>query len=631
MKKIYELAKELGIKSKDIIDVLRKNNINVKSHMSSLDEKTIEFVMEQLTSFEKVEEAPVKVFSIITLSELATRIKVDPNEVIKKLIETGQSVSLNQNLTEEQIELIGKLFNKKIEVSSIFDDDALYQFQYESKIEDLSPRAPIVTIMGHVDHGKTTLLDTIRKTNIASKEAGNITQHIGAYTVSLNKANITFLDTPGHEAFTLLRARGAKVTDIVVLIVAADDGVMPQTIEAINHAKAANVPIIVAINKIDKNNANIERTKKQLSELDLIPEEWGGKTIFVEISAKKGIGIDELLEMIVLQAELLELKANKTIPAKGTIIEAKLDRLKGPVATVLVQDGVLKISDSFICGMTYGKVRAMINDRGERVKIAFPSQPVEILGFSDVPIPGNRFIVLNDERKIKEIIEKRNELMKAKSTQTKHVSLKDLYEDMKKKKIKKLNIILKTDVAGSLEVLSNLLVQFSNPEIEIAIIHAATGDINESDVVLASASDAIIIGFNVKCTEKSKTLASSENVEIKLYKVIYEVIEDMKSAIEGLVVKKEEQKEVIIGKCEIKQLFSTPQGVALGVLVTEGKITRSANARVIRNNTTIYTGKIISLRRFKEDVKEVLAGYECGVMIDGLKDVKEHDLLEIFM
>jgi translation initiation factor IF-2 len=490
----------------------------------------------------------------------------------------------------------------------------------------LVPRAPIVTVMGHVDHGKTTLLDAIRKTHIAEKEIGAITQHIGAYKVKLEKGEVVFLDTPGHAAFTSLRARGAKVTDIIVLVVAADDGIMPQTVEAINHARAAQVPIVVAINKIDRPNAKSVKVKQELMKYDLTPEDLGGKTICVEVSATKGIGIDNLLEMLLLEAELLELKADPSKPGRGTIIEASMDKRKGAVATVLVQDGTLKIGDIFVAGLKSGKVRAMTDEKGKSLVQALPSTPVEILGFSDVPYAGDSFEVVLDEKTSQEIIFERKAQYKKKP---RTVTLGNLYEEIQAG-VKELKIIIKADVRGSIDALSSTLENLSNEKVMVRLIHRATGDVNESDVVLASASQAIIIGFNVGIEEGAKEMAGKQGVDVRFYQVIYNALNDVKNAMSGML--EPVYRDVFTGRAEVRQVFTLPSGKKIaGCYVLRGKIVRGAKANIMRGKEKVFEGKVTSLKRFKDDVHDVQEGYECGIGIEGFNDLKEYDLIEIFI
>ena len=565
----------------------------------------------------------------ITVAELAKAMGVKTGELIKKLISLGVMATINQPLDYETAALVASEFDYEVKKVGFIEEEILKPLP--DKPEDLKPRPPVVTVMGHVDHGKTSLLDAIRHTNVTSQEAGSITQHIGAYYVSLDKGDIIFLDTPGHEAFTAMRARGAQVTDVVVLVVAADDGVMAQTKEAINHAKEAGVPIVVAINKIDKPNARPERVKQELAELGLVPEQWGGDTLFAEISAKKRIGIEELLEKILLQAEILELKANPKKPARGVVIEARLDRGKGPVASVLIKEGTLKIGDHFICGLHYGKIRAMFNDKGQRVTSAGPSIPVEIYGLSGVPEAGDHLVVVKNEKIAKEISYHRKQKQREASlVKAGKVSLEDLYHRFKEGEIKELKLIIKADVQGSVEAIGDALQKLSTNEIRINIIHASTGAITESDVMLASASNAIIIGFNVRPSGKVQEISQHEKVDIRYYNVIYQMISDIQNAMAGML--EPEYQEKIQGRAEIRQLFKVPKvGMVAGCYVTEGKIERGGKVRIVRDGAVVYDGKISSLKRFKEDVKEVIAGYECGMCFENFQDMKEGDVLEAYL
>lgn len=574
-------------------------------------------------------ERKIKIYETIQVSELAKLMGVKVGELIKKSLQMGMPVTANQSIDADTAAILADEFGYQVEKAPI-EEEILLQYTPPSP-EELKPRPPVVTVMGHVDHGKTTLLDAIRKTDVASKEAGGITQHIGAYTVTLEDGRmITFIDTPGHEAFTSMRARGAQVTDIVILVVAADDGVMEQTIEAIEHARAAKVPIVVAINKIDKPEANPERVKSQLAELGLIPEEWGGDTLMVNISARNKIGINELLELVLLQAEMLELKAAYERPARGRIIESKLDKGRGPVATVLVQEGTLKEGDIFIAGLTYGRVRAMFDSYGKRVKTATPSIPVEVIGFEELPQAGDDFIVIGDEEKARKIAEYRQrKAREAEAAKEVKISLEKIFEKLKEGELKELNIVLKADTQGTLEALQTSLKKLSTEKVKINIIRAGIGAISESDIMLASASEAIVIGFNVKPTSQAKDLAKREGVDVRFYDVIYQVLDDVKKAMTGLLEPK--IVEEIKGVAEVRATFKIPKvGVVAGCYVKEGVISRNHNIRVIRDGIVIYTGKIASLKRFKEDVKEVMAGYECGLKIEGFNDVKEGDILETF-
>ncbi len=565
-----------------------------------------------------------------TVKEFADAIGHKVPEVIKKFMDLGYMPTINQPVDMDAAILVADNFSVKIEFASSEQLDVI-EAVVEGK-EDLVPRPPVVTIMGHVDHGKTSLLDAIRVTKVTETEAGGITQHIGAYKVSLQGKYITFLDTPGHEAFTALRARGAKVTDIVVLVVAADDGVMPQTIEAIDHAKAAKVPIVVAVNKIDKPEANLQRVRQELAEHGVVSEEWGGQNIFVEVSAKKRIGIERLLEMILLQSDIMELKANPNRPAKGTIIEAKLDRGRGPIATVLIQSGSLKVGDAFVAGGTSGKVRALIDDTGKKIHQAGPSTPVEVIGFAEVPTSGDIFSVVEDERKARQIALIRLQKQKG-SDIIKHpkLTLDELYAKIKEGQIRDLNIVLKGDVQGSVEAIKSAFEGITHAEVKVNVIHASVGGINESDVMLAAASNAIIIGFNVRPETKAAQLAEKEGVDLRLYNIIYEAIENVKKALEGML--EPTIKEKVMGRAEVRQTFSVSRlGTIAGCHVIDGVMLRSSDGiRVIRENIVVYQGRIASLKRFKEDVREVATGYECGIMIENFNDLKSGDILENFV
>jgi len=581
------------------------------------------------------EPAPVIVKHIIldgptTVVELAHLMNRKAADLIKKLFDLGVMATINQVLDMDTIILLGQEFGTTIE-PRITKEEMLSQVTDEPDDPSLlQERPPVVTIMGHVDHGKTSLLDAIRKANVQASEAGGITQHIGAYQVVVNDKKITFLDTPGHEAFTAMRARGAQVTDIAVLVVAADDGVMPQTVEAVNHAKAANVPIIVAINKIDKEGANPDRIKQELTEHGLVPEEWGGETIFVEVSAKTHKNLEELLEMILLVAEMQDLKANPERKAKGVVIEAKLDKGRGPVATVLVQNGTLNTGDYVIAGMTQGRVRAMNDERGRTVKKATPSTPVEIIGLSEVPQAGDIFQVVEDERLAKQIVSERSAVKREEAIHSKtRISLEDLFQQIKTGEVKDLNIIIKADVQGSIEALKGSLEKLSNDEVRVNIIHHGVGGITETDVDFAAASNAIIIGFNVRPDVNARKKAEHQQVDIKLYRVIYNAIEDVKSALSGLL--KPELKEVVVGHAEVRQVIKVPKvGSVAGAYVTEGKIFRNSQCRITRDGIIIYEGSIGSLRRFKDDVKEVAAGYECGIGFENFNDIQVGDQIEAY-
>ena len=564
----------------------------------------------------------------VTIQGLANRLQVDPAVVIKKLIELGVMATLNQVVDADTAALIAQKFgaNVEIEKSEATLEAALGETEDDEAALEMKP--PVITVMGHVDHGKTSLLDAIRQTNVIATEAGGITQHIGAYQVELRGKRITFLDTPGHEAFTSMRARGAQVTDIAVLVVAADDGVMPQTIEAINHAKAAGVPIVVAINKIDKPQANPERVKQQLTEYSLVAEEWGGDTICVPVSAHTREGLEHLLEMLLLVAEMEELKSNPNRAARGTVIDARLDKGRGPVATVLIQKGALHVGDYTLAGTAYGRVRAMLDFKGRRVKKAFPATPVEILGLSEVPNAGDPFYVLPDEKLARQIVEERvKQRRQQDNVNPEKVTLEDLFKQIRQGKIKELNLVVKADVQGSVEALLQALSKLGTDEVRLKIIHSGVGAVTENDVMLASASKGLIIGFNVRPEVNAKMTADMQQVEIRLYRVIYEIIDDVKAALEGLL--EPELREIVSGRAEVRDTFSIPKiGVISGCYITEGKMVRNGKVRVIRDGVVIYEGSIASLRRFKDDAKEVSQGYECGIGLDKFQDVKQGDILE---
>ena len=678
--RVYEYAKEIGKQSKDIIKVLRESEIEVSNHMSMLTEEglakldSIFKAKKEKPKAEKVAsnqnqsdtkkhkkkknkkeknkksnkqqpaiiEAPTEetisedtilVRDGMTVGELSEVLSVNSTELIKKLfMELKIMANINQSLTLEQIELIAMDYGKEIqEEVEINKEDLDLYFEVEDEEKNLRERAPIVTIMGHVDHGKTTLLDTIRNTRVTAGEAGGITQHIGAYQVRTKDKKITFLDTPGHAAFTTMRARGAKITDVTILVVAADDGVMPQTIEAINHAKAADVPIIVAVNKMDKPQANPDRVMNELVEYGLISEEWGGDTIFVPISALKGEGIDELLENILLVTEMQELKANPNRLALGTVIEAKLDKGRGAVATLLVQNGTLNVGDPLVVGNTYGRVRAMINDRSKNIHAAKPSTPVEITGLQDVPNAGDRFVVFGDEKTARQIGEKRQQQYIETTRQANSaVSLDTLFEQMKQGEMKDLNIIIKADVQGSVEALAMSLAKIDVEGVNVRIIHTGVGAINESDITLAVASSAVVIGFNVRPDNNAKQMAATEQVDIRLHSIIYKVIEEIEAAMTGLL--DPEFVEKVIGLAEVRQVYKVSKiGTIAGAYVTEGKVSRDGKVRVIRDSVVIYEGEIDTLRRFKDDVKEVQSGYECGMTVENFNDIKEGDVFEVYI
>ncbi|RIL74496.1 translation initiation factor IF-2 [Staphylococcus devriesei] len=705
-KRIYEYAKELNVKSKEIIDELKKMDVEVSNHMQALEDDQIKVLDKKFKPQQsgnnnakqntqnnhqkqqsnnnnnknnnkqnnkgnsniknnngnknnknnknnsnnknnknnkkgknnnkqatEPKEMPAKITyeEGITVGELADKLNIESSGVIKKLFLLGIVANINQALDEETLELIADDYGVEIEKEVVVNEEDLsIYFDDEENDPDAIERPAVVTIMGHVDHGKTTLLDSIRHTKVTAGEAGGITQHIGAYQIENAGKKITFLDTPGHAAFTTMRARGAQVTDITILVVAADDGVMPQTIEAINHAKEANVPTIVAVNKIDKPTANPDRVMQELTEYGLIPEDWGGETIFVPLSALSGDGIDDLLEMIGLVAEVQELKANPDKQAVGTVIEAELDKSRGPAASLLVQNGTLHVGDSIVVGNTYGRVRAMVNDLGQRIKSAGPSTPVEITGINDVPLAGDRFVIFKDEKQARRVGEARHEASVIQQRQeSKNVTLDNLFEQMKQGEMKDLNVIIKGDVQGSVEALAASLMKIDVEGVNVRIIHTAVGAINESDVTLANASNGIIIGFNVRPDAGAKRAAEAENVDMRLHRVIYNVIEEIESAMKGLL--DPEFEEQVIGQAEVRQTFKVSKvGTIAGSYVTEGKITRNAGVRIIRDGIVLFEGELDTLKRFKDDAKEVAQGYECGITIEKFNDIKEGDTIEAF-
>lgn len=696
--RIYELAKELNVSSKELINILKTEfNVDVKNHMSVLSDEDSELIKEYLEikddtkeksnndseisfkSIEKNEEKQdivqeyedimieqidklsqksknknknkkqfnfkneksvvdenkvddiIEIGKTISVKELSQKINKSTADIIKNLMFLGLMVSINQEIDFE----IAKKLCEKYEIECIQKSSEAEEEKYKSievkevDVKNLSKRPPIITVMGHVDHGKTSLLDFIRKTNVTQKEAGGITQHIGAYKVQINDEIITFIDTPGHEAFTQMRARGAKVTDIVVLVVAADDGIMPQTVEAINHCKSAGVPIIVAVNKIDKPEANVDKVKQELTEHEIVAEDWGGDTVFVSVSAKTGQGIDELLEMIILTADIQELKANKKANPQGTVIESKLDKGKGPLATLLVQDGVLKVGNSVVVGNTYGKIRAMYDENDNVIKEAGPSIPVLVLGLNEVPDAGDKFEFVKDEKVARQISDERKQQIKDNQNNNSKISLETVYSQIKEGTIKELSLIVKSDVQGSSEALKQSLEKLSSDSIKVKVIHSAVGAINESDIIFASTSNAIIIGFNVRPDNNALILAEKEKVDIRTYRLIYEALDDMKSAMIGLL--DPDIKEVYLGRVEIRQLYKISNvGTVAGCYVLDGKITRNCNVRVLRQGVVIFESKLSSLKRFKDDVKEVAKGYECGLSIENFNDIKEEDIIEGF-
>ncbi len=596
--------------------------------------KTARSVYKKMKDEKKSEKMKNQVFEIpelLTVGELAEILDVGATEIIKTLMMAGTMATINQQIDYETAEIVAAELGYEVKAIKMEDvvEKLLEEYDEESTGNEIK-RPPVVTVMGHVDHGKTSLLDRIRKANVTAGEAGGITQHIGAYTVTINGESITFIDTPGHEAFTAMRSRGAQITDIAILVVAADDGVMPQTVEAINHAKAAGVPIIVAINKIDKEGANPERVKQELTEHNLVVEEWGGDVIAVPVSAKKGENIDTLLEMVLLVAEMGELVADPKRAARGTVIEAQVKKGKGATASLLVQQGTLHVGDSIISGTTYGKVRTMIDDKGKRIKKAGPSTPVEISGLSDIPAAGDDFIVLESEKEARQLAEKRQEMEKDARQARMRVSLDDLFSKIQEGQIQDINIIIKADVQGSIEAIKQSLLKLNTEDVRINVIHGAVGAVNETDVMLASTSNAIIIGFNVRPDKNAVAAAESEEVDIRLYRVIYDAIEDVKKAMEGMLAP--DFVEKVTGNAEVREVFKIPNGSMIaGSYVTDGKIFRNNEVRVIRDGIVVYEGEIASLRRFKDDVKEVASGYECGIGIEKFNDIKVGDVIETFM
>ena len=634
-------GKKLGLKiikqeEKPPVKEKPKAPLEEKPKVLEVETKKPETVKESVlvTEPEPVEEEQafelVKIPENVPIRDLAETLKSTPNEIIKELMVFGVLANINQTLNYE---LASKVADKMgFEVELLVEKSELdFIEDEEDNSKDHITRAPIVTIMGHVDHGKTSLLDAIRKTEVTKVEAGGITQHIGAYQAHVKGSAITFLDTPGHEAFTAMRARGAQVTDIVVLVVAADDGIKPQTKEAIHHAEAAGVPILVAINKIDKPDAKPDEVKKQLADQGLLPEDWGGQTIYIEVSALKGNGIDDLLENLILQAEIMELKANPKLRGKGVVIESKLDKGRGPVATLIVENGTLQVGEPFIVGCHFGKVRALIGDSGKKIKKAIPSTPVEIVGLPDVPQPGEHFIVVQDEKKARQLsnlrLQQKREIELAKSTR---ITMDDLHQQIIDGQIKELNLIIKADVQGSIHAVQEAFDKIGSDQVRIKCIHDAVGGITESDVLLATASNAIIIGFNVRPTDQASKLGLREKVDIRLYSIIYDAINDMKAAMEGMLAPK--FKERIIGRVEVREVFAIPKvGTIAGCHVLSGKAERNLETRLIRDNVVVYQGKIASIRRFKDDVKEVAAGYECGISIEKFQDIKQGDIIEPFV
>jgi translation initiation factor IF-2 len=663
--RVYELAKELKITSKELMETMNEMGLDVNSHMATIENSEAETVKELFigeiqkegeiknNGKEKtnkkdnmkmdnqkeikedingeVEKTIIEVDDAIVVKDFADQMGISSAELITKLIGLGVMASQNQSIDFDTASIIGEEFGFEVVEPEPLEEEDEFDLDYEDDPKDLKPRPPVVTVMGHVDHGKTSLLDAIRKTHVTKQEAGGITQHIGASIVNVKGEKIVFLDTPGHEAFTSMRARGTQVTDIAVLVVAADDGVMPQTVEAINHAKAAGVPIIVAINKIDKPDANIDRIRQELVEYGLVAEEWGGDTVNVPVSALKKEGIDDLLEMILLVAEMQELVANPDRKAVGTVVEAQLDKGRGPVATVLVQKGTLRVGDMVVCGSASGRIRAMFDDKGKNVRKAGPSIPVMILGLSEVPLSGDILYAVEDEKTARTYAERKKELDREEQLKsTQKVSLDDLFERIQLGEIKELNIIIKTDVRGTIDAIRQSLEKLENEEVKVNIIHGGVGGITESDVMLAAASNAIIIGFNVRPTLNALDIAKEEKVDVRTYRVIYDAIADIEAAIKGMLEPK--YVEQVIGRAQVRATFKVPNvGTVAGIYVQDGKITRNSNIRLLRNDIVIFEGGVSSLKRFKDDVREVLTGYEGGLGLENYNDIKDGDVIEAYI
>jgi translation initiation factor IF-2 len=642
--RVYQLAKELEMESHDLVEILVDLGVDVTSHMSSISEKEAEMVLElQLEGEEKeiieeievedvvVDENAIEVKKAMTVGMFADIIEKQANTLIMDLMNLNIMATINQNIDFDTMELLAKKYNVSIKLEKLEIDELYKDENYEDKLDELQFRAPIVTVMGHVDHGKTTLLDAMRDTSVSDGEAGGITQHIGASEVNVNGKKIVFLDTPGHESFTSLRARGAQITDIAVLVVAADDSVMPQTIEAIDHAKAAGVPIVVAINKMDVPGANADKVIQELSEHGILVEDWGGDVIAVKVSAKKREGINELLEMLLLVAEMEDLKANPNRLGIGTVIEAELESGRGPIATVIVNNGTMRVGDAITVGKTSGRIRAMYNYKGKKIKKALPSTPIEIAGLSEVPQAGEKIYVTKDDKRARELATYRKlEMRKEKMKSSKHVSLEDLFDQMKEGELKKLNIILKADAHGSIEALRGSLNKISNDEIKVNIIHANIGTISEADVSLAAASNAIIIGFNVRPLANVSNSAKQENVDIRTYRIIYDVLNDITNAMVGML--DSEFVEEVLGQIEVRDVFTVSKiGSIAGSYVTSGKITRNSKVRLLRNGIVLFDGDISSLKRFKDDAKEVLTGFECGITLEKYDNIKVGDIIEAYI
>jgi len=661
--RVHQLARELNISNEKVVEYLTKKNVKVKNHFTALDEDTVSMVKKMIDKEDQrskaravkpekekkkpeekpediIEEKTEEVVAVVeeevprekveihegaSVKDFAEAIGKTPNDLIKMMIALGDMVTINQPISHEAIDVLADELHLDVEILTVEEEE-------EEIVDDeasLKSRPPVVTVMGHVDHGKTLLLDAIRETDVVSGEAGGITQHIGAYQVDHGGKPVTFIDTPGHEAFTAMRARGASVTDIAVLVVAADDAVMPQTVEAIDHSKAAGVPILVAINKMDKPEASAEKVKQELSEYQLIPEDWGGDTVFVEVSAKQRTNINDLVDMIILVSDIKDLKANPDALASGVAVEARLDKGRGPVASVLIQRGTLKVGDAIVIGKVFGKVRAMLDDKGKHLKEALPSQPVEILGLSSVPAPGDKLRAYPEEKLARQVAEEREIKARLAGHARPKVSLDDLFERIKEGEIQDLNIVVKGDAQGSVEAVRESLEKIDQEEVRINVIHKGTGAINESDIMLAAASNAIIIGFNVRPTTGAKDMAEKEKVDVRTYRIIYKVIEDIKAARVGLLAPQYEEKDV--GHVEIREIFKVPKiGLIAGCYVSQGEVSRDSLARLVRDGTVVYEGKVSSLRRFKDDAKNVKEGFECGIALEDYKDIKVGDVIEIY-
>ncbi len=620
--RIYELSKKLGIDSKELIDKLQTLNFPVKSHMSVIDEETAQIITHELEDLKnrEIEENVVQVDFPISVKDLAVKLNQKPSEILKVLMNKGRMAMINQLLDEATAKDLAYSYKINLKQKPSKEEEILTVETKEGQ-----ERAPIVTLMGHIDHGKTSLLDYIRKSTITQSERGGITQHIGAYRIHLEAGDITFVDTPGHETFTAMRARGADITDIVILVIAADEGIKPQTTEAYNHAKAAGVPVIVAINKMDAPNANIDMVKQQLSKIDLVPEDWGGKTVTQGVSAKTGQGLNELLELILLQAQLLELKADRERPAVGVVIEGHLSKGRGALATILVQEGKLNVGDIGVCGLCWGRIKAINDDLGKPMARVFPSQPAEILGLNGVPSPGDKFFVAPDEAAAKQIVGRRKEEEKTKrQVAPAHMSLEDLGKQGKKQ----LKVILKADVGGTLEAVEQSLQKLSTREVESDIVHKAVGAISPSDVLLADVSDAVILGFKVSVDPAARELAKQKGIEIRVYQIVYELIDEVKAALEGMLTP--HIRKIFLGQAQVKQVFKLSRGIIAGSIVTKGKAQRNAQCELVRDGESIFKGKVNTLKRFKDDVKEVTEGTECGIGI-GYDQIQEGDMIDLYL